>query len=89
MGTFLHTTVQLQDKSKDYNCLYMLLHGDLLCCFIIFYIVVQKRQASSLAPVVDLNTGGSAGGYGGGGSSTLASQDGEIRFNHITGKVIK
>jgi len=35
--------------------------------------------------VVDLNSGGGMS-YGGGGS--IAAQDGEIRFNHITGKVI-
>ncbi|KAF6041480.1 RBM17 [Bugula neritina] len=44
----------------------------------------KKRQNSALAPVVDLNSGGGMS-YGGGGS--IAAQDGEIRFNHITGKM--
>ncbi|XP_067938031.1 splicing factor 45-like [Watersipora subatra] len=49
----------------------------------------KKRPTSSLTPVVDLNSGGGYSGVGGGsgGGSSLASQDGEIRFNHITGKL--
>lgn len=51
-----------------------------------------------MAPVVDLNRSGSSGGgassnresYGGSSGGGLAAQgDGEIRFNHITGKVSK
>lgn len=44
-----------------------------------------------MAPVVALSGGGGGGlvpSYGGPLSGNISSHDGEIRFNHVTGKVI-